>query len=101
MRKKTLALVPAGAALLVASVTVAARAADPHGGSPASTAHAAKVAAKATSKVPTRRLCDKPTKVGMMACLVLMRTDIAPMMKATAAAAPRGVSPADLQAAYK
>lgn len=54
---------------------------------------------KAGQKVPTEHLCAAP-EPGHASCFAQRRTDIAQRLAATVAAAPSGLSPANLHSAY-
>jgi subtilase family serine protease len=68
------------------------------------TAHplAAAMHGTSTPKLPTdvRRACAVPTRAGQMACLALVRTNVAARTGIVPNATPSGYGPADLQSAY-
>ena len=94
------------ASLLATAIAVAAMpgpsaAADPAPGGAPPVRHSWNTGVPATpaSSSPVRHLCDRPAAPDRMACFAIERTDVHSRM-GLARAAPAGLAPADLQAAY-
>jgi Putative Ig domain len=91
MRRVALTVL-ASAALTAASLTTSATA---H----AATTHA-KPQVKAAATASVKRACAQPTRRGQMACLSLVRTDVAAHKGIQPNVAPSGYGPSDLKSAY-
>ncbi|MFI9809665.1 S8 family serine peptidase [Streptomyces sp. NPDC052301] len=84
------ALITGGLAVASQSAAFATTAATAHPTAAAPTAAAA----------PAHRLCSEPSKPGYMACEAVVRTDLKALKSLGRHDTPKGLGPADLQAAY-
>jgi hypothetical protein len=89
---------------VLASVALAAgslaASAPAHAATPAKAATTHSAAVRPSAAAPVKRACATPTRRGQMACLTLVRTDVAARHGIQAQAAPSGYGAADLKSAY-